>query len=1380
MKFKSSLLSLSLILIVVFASFAQDFSTNNQLLKFKQFSLSEGLSQSSVLTILQDSKGFLWFGTRDGLNKYDGHNFKTYRYDYKDETSISSSFIRTLLEDNNGTIWIGTNNGLNKYLPTEDIFVRYKHSNNKNSLISNEIWSSALAKDNYLWIGTSAGLEKFNTKTGEITHVLNEDKNPLNTSENEIRSLYVTSDDKLWICKQNDIIVFNSKENKFENFEYPKSGVKEQNRNYSPVIYQDKDKNIWLGYNDGLAIFDADKNEFQHFVLDSKNSTQISTEVRTIHQDFYNNIWIGTYNGLYILNKEKTTLKHYTHDENNVNSLSQNSIYKIIGDTKGDVWIGTYAGGVNYYDRSFDLFKHYLAGTNNFKLNYKVISSIIEDPKGNLWIGTEGGGINYLDKKTGKFTYYTHNKNNPNSISTNNVKAILRTKNGNFWIGTHDGGLNFLNPNKKPFIFKKYKSSTNSNSLSNDRIISLFEDVYGNIWIGTSGGGLNVLDVKNNSFLRIENSELTFGEIIFNISETSNDKILLVSGDNGLAKINIDSKKITPINYKLESEKNNNISITLSAYEDNSKNIWIGTEGNSLYYYNTTTKKSTKYGIAEGLPNEVIYSILPDDYNNLWFSTNKGLSRFNLESRQFKNFGVSDGLVENEFNYGSKLKLKNKELMFGSANGIVFFNPNEIIENSFIPPVYVTSLFVNNQPYLSGTNIDKEITLDHNQNVFSFNFIALSYSQSDKNNYAYMLDGFDEDWNYIGNRKSATYTNLDAGNYTFKIKASNSDGLWNEKGQAVKVKILPPFWKTWWAYIIYSLLVIGALITFRKYSLLRIIEKNELKQERLEKEKIEEINRLKLKLFTNISHDFRTPLTLIIGPLERMLKNKEGNTNVQKQHQIMYRNASVLLQLINQLLDFRKSESGKLKLKASKNNIVNFIENIKLSFDELANFREIDYSFKSSDKNIETWFDVVNLKKVIFNLLSNAFKFTPNNGFIKIRVTTIEKTKKQQEFVKIDIKDTGKGIPSKNIKYVFDRFYQIERDENARTGTGIGLALAKSVIKLHGGNIKIKSKENEGTSFTILLPLGKKHLSEDQIINQTNEIEEIGLYEDNTNYLLPETNEEKSTKKITKNTEAPTLLLVEDNEDVRAFIKEIFEEKYHILEAENGQIALDIAKSNTIDLIISDVMMPIMNGIDLCNNIKTNILTSHIPVLLLTAKTSDESQKEGFKIGADAYITKPFDASVLEIRVNNVLKTRQNLIKKFKKDIILKPKELEITSADEVFLKKSISLIEKNINNSEFTIQDFISELGMSRSALYRKLKALTGQSITEFIRTIKLKRAAQLIAQSQLTISEIAFDLGFNDLKHFRKSFQKLFDELPSQYRLKNAKKDIDKKLNH
>lgn len=1336
----------------------QNFSESNQL-KFKKYSQEEGLSQSSVLCILQDSKGYMWFGTRDGLNNYDGHKFKTYRYNYKDKKSISNSFIKCLFEDKNGDIWVGTNNGLNRFDSHEERFERYKCFDQENNLSDNEIWSIASAGDNFLWVGTNSGLEKLNIQTKERVHVVGYSNDLL---KNQIRSLFLTSTNDLWICNRRNIVIYNDGRKEFKEVPYPETQIRKSSKNYMPIIFEDKNNSIWLGYRDGLALFNAKKSEFEHFKIEGSKIAAIYNEVRAIYEDLFGNLWVGTYNGLCIVDKQKKTIKRYVHDEKNKNSLSQNSIFSIVGDTKGDVWVGTYAGGVNYFDRSLDLFKNYDIGIDCNKLNYKVISSIVEDSHRNLWIGTEGGGINFLDKRTGRFTYYTHNKNNPNSISTNNVKAILQTKKGSFWIGTHDGGLNFFNPTEKDSKFVKYKNNPNDNlSLSNDRVISLFEDTNENIWVGTSGGGLNLFNTVNKVFLRIKDTERLIGEIVFGISETHEKEILLISGNKGLVKININTKKMSPVEYKEQNEEENSI-ITLCAYEDKQHNLWIGTEGNGLFCYNSEAGRITNYLTEDGLPSLVIYSILADDYNNLWFSTNKGLSRLDLTTHQFKNFDVSDGLPINEFNYNSRIKLANKELMFGSTNGVVFFNPNKIVENSFIPPVYVTSFSVNNQPYLSGIDMNEEIILKHNQNVFSFDFIALSYSKSDKNKYAYMLEGFDDDWNYIGNKKSATYTNLDAGNYIFKVKASNSDGLWNEKGQSISIKILPPFWKTWWAYLIYSISIATVLFLIRRYSLLRANEKNELKQERLEKEKIEEINRLKLELFTNISHDLRTPLTLILGPLQRMLSDKEGSQKIQKQHQIMYRNANVLLQLVNQLLDFRKSETGKLKLKASKNDIVVFIDDIKKSFEEMADYREIDFSLKSTNSHIHIWFDAMNLKKVFFNLLSNSFKFTPNKGSVKIKIATINK--KNNTFVRIEIKDTGKGIPKKDINLIFDRYYQVEREEKYLSGAGIGLALAKNIIKLHEGKISVKSKENKGTCFVIKLPFGDCHFDKNQLVFDSRENSISSCPKEDTDRCFQESDCKREGEIDSK---IPTLLLVDDNIEVRGFIKQIFEKKYNILEAENGESALKIASNNSLDLIISDVMMPIMSGTEFCRNIKTSIITSHIPVLLLTAKTSQESKKEGYENGADIYITKPFDPSILEQSVENILKTRKSLIEKFKKDIILRPKELDITSEDEIFLKQSIKIVEENFNNPEFCVNDFINEMGMSRSALYRKLKALTGQSITEFIKVLKLKRAAQLISETKFTISEIAFTLGFNDLKHFRKSFKKQFSVLPSQYRL-------------
>jgi ligand-binding sensor domain-containing protein/signal transduction histidine kinase/DNA-binding response OmpR family regulator len=1366
---------IALVLFLFFTAFAfgQKQENNYEALKFKNLSLKEGLSQSSVLSILQDKKGFLWFGTRDGLNKYDGNEFTIYRHNLEDSTSLSHNFVKILHQDLKGNLWVGTIDGLNKYNPETNSFHKYRIETHKNNNESIAIWDIAEDSEGHLWLGTEDGLKKFNIKNGAfVQYVYNDvDKKIFNSPT---RSLFITDDNQLWIKTIDYIGVYDLKTKTSKQYSYPENSATILNKNIVTKIYQDKEKNIWLGFDSGLAILNKDADAFEFFKIKSNNTIAVEDEVRSICEDYLGNLWIGTYNGLYILNPEKTRISHYIHDENNANSLSQNSIYKIYEDIKGDMWIGTYAGGVSYFDRSFDVFKHIPTGTNNTKLNYKVVSAIVEDENSNLWIGTEGGGVNFYNEKKGTFKYYTNNPNDPNSLSANNVKTIIQDHAGNFWIGTHLGGLNFLNPNKRPLKFIRFKYSANKeNGLSNNRVISLHEDYQNNIWIGTSGGGLNVLNVKTNVITQIADTQNTLGNLVYVISKTSEDQHLLVGGSNGLAKINIENKQLIPINYLGKNNSTQVSNVVLCIYEDKNKNLWIGTEGDGLYYYETRSSKTTKYNTTNGLPNDIVYGIVPDNNNNIWLSTNYGLSRINLQSFQIKNFNESDGLQSNEFNFGAYLKSKKGELLFGGTNGFNVFNPNDIVENTFVPPVTITSFKVNNKPFLNVTDSTERITLRHKQNVFNFDFVALSYSQPNKNQYAYKLEGFDSDWNYIGNKKSATYTNLDAGDYVFMVKASNNDGLWNEKGAAIPITILPAPWRTWWAYLVYAILLTIIILIIRKYSLIRIKERNELKEERLEKQRISEVNKLKLELFTNISHDFRTPLTLILGPLERLLKLENNDSFIKKQHEVMYRNASTLMELINQLLDFRKNESGKLFLTASKSNIVPFVNGIKLAFDELASAKNIDFSISSSSDDIEVWFDQTKLKKIIFNLLSNAFKFTPDNGKISLEILTTEKSNKEElhDYVKIRVNDNGKGIPKANKKFIFDRFYQL----GERSGTGIGLALTKNLVELHQGVINVKSNENKGTSFTVSLPLGNTHLSSEQMIENTENVLEDDLFNlEKAVYVDKEIIEIKEQSQIEEkliDASLASILIVEDNTEVRTFIKTIFTKKYNVFEAEDGKIALEVAKNQDIDLIISDVMMPVMDGIEMCNEIKTNIKTSHIPVILLTAKTAQEAQNTGYQIGADAYITKPFDASILAVRVVNLLKSRRNLIDKFKKDIILQPKELTITSTDELFLKKAIDIVEENLSNSEFSITDFIDQMGTSRSVLYRKLKVLTDQSISEFIKSIKLKRAAQLISKSDLNISEIAFDLGFNDLKHFRKSFQKMFNVLPSQYRDDNSK---------
>lgn len=1337
-------------------------------MKFRNISNKDGLSQRSVIAILQDRKGYMWFGTRDGLNKFDGTNMINYRHDSEDSHSLSHSYVTSIFEDNTANLWVGTNDGLNRYDVVHDQFIRYKFTPKANSISNNNIFDMAQLEDDVLWVATNDGINLIDIKTNKIKVLKHIKNDPNSLSGNNLRNL-MSFKNRMWICTVASIDVYNPENNTFRHYQYPRGVESGRPENGSAALAYDRDGNVWLGYENGLAKYDKTSDSFIDFNL--KTDKAITSPVRSIREDYSGNLWVGTYAGLYLLNVENKTLQHIVHDENNPRSLSQNSIYKIIMDSRGDTWIGTWVGGINYFDKDADTFKQFSAGDNDKMMNHPVASSIVEDQNGNYWIGTEGGGINFYNKGKNKFTYFVNDPEDVTSLSSNNVKAIIRDHAGNFWIGTHQGGLDLLNPNVLPLRFRHFSNQTDtSNALFGQRILTLFEDHNYNIWIGTITDGLILFDRKTEQLTKLDGTYKAVESIVQDVDPD----YLLAGGSDGIEKINIHTKVRTKIQYRKKAYDNASLVKVNCIHVDANNTYWIGTEGQGLFHYDPVSGARKQYGINQGLPNEVIYGILLDDSMNIWISSNRGLSRLDKVTNEIINFDQSDGLNGDEFNYGAYAKMSDATLMFGGSNGLNYFDPKAISTNKFIPPVEIFNIDVSNKPYLKISDSVSQVVLSYDQNDFSIDYTALSFSQPRKNMYAYMLEGYDQDWIHIGNNKRATYTNIDAGHYIFRVKAANNDGVWNEDGDALEIIIFPAPWRTWWAYLVYVIIISGILFYISLLIKARVSAKNELRQEKIDKERIEHINQMKLELFTNISHDFRTPLTLILGPIESLLKIGGFNVEVKKSLGIIERNIYTLQQLINEFLDFRKSESGKHILSASKNDIVSFTLECKLAFAALAVNRNIDFSITQTEKIIEVWFDRMKYKKVLINLLSNAFKFTPDNSQIAI---AISKTHDNQN-VQIDITNKGKVISPDKIAFVFDRFYQLEQKDNL-WGTGIGLALVKNLVELHHGKIVVTSTENSGTCFTLLLPLGCDHFNADELIEDDKNL--LFTDEQDIPIVIPAKNSadferrEDEDLNTSFNNKLPTLLIVEDNDEVRDYIEMIFGDGYNLLTAVNGKQGFALAQKYMVDLIVSDVMMPEMNGFEFCEKIKSEFLTSHIPVILLTAKTADAHQHTGYQIGADAYITKPFSAETLVIRVRNFLETRKKLITKFKRELILEPEKLDITSADEQFLTKAIRIVENSISKAEFDASDFTSEMSMSRTVLYNKLKALTGQSLSAFIRNVRLKRAAQLMIQTEMNISEIAYTVGFNDLKYFRKSFKELFKILPSDYRIASAENNTD-----
>ncbi|AUP78529.1 hybrid sensor histidine kinase/response regulator transcription factor [Flavivirga eckloniae] len=1333
-------------------------------LKFKNYTIFDGLPSISIPCITQDSKGFMWFGTRNGISRFDGFDFTNFFHDSEDDMSLSHNQIQSVFTDSKGELWIGTKKGLNRYIEGVGFEKYYSDDSDFSSLAGNVVLSICEDKDHVLWIGTDNGLHKYNRELKNFKRYVHNDRIENSLRGNFIKEIYADSKGILWMITDQGVEKYNTKENSFKYYPLGNNNVV----NISGAIKEDSKGRIWVGDTEGLWHYNDAEDKFVSYF--GFNNILENVSIRALWEDEEGNLLIGSYTGLYIDNIDKKTTHHIRHDKYDPYSISKNSIHAIFEDRIGNLWIGTWAGGVNYLDKSFDSFNHYSEPSG---LSYPVVSAFVEDHNKNLWIGTEGGGLDYFNRSEGTFINFKHDENNKNSLSEDNVHDVIQDDEGNLWIATFGGGVNYFNPNKSPAKFEHYKNNvSDSLSIGSNYVFTLLEDSNQNIWMGTYTG-INMFDPKLKQFVRFP--EKKEGYVWITTIFENYKKEILVGSSNGLGLVDIEKREILYDHFnKINASINENV---LCIYQDNKSNYWLGTEGEGLVYVENDLSTIIKYRKNEGLPSDVVYGILPDNYGNLWLSTHGGLSKFNMDLKTFDNYDIHDGLQSNEFNYDAYAISSDGELIFGGVNGFNIFNPQEIKKNNNPPPVILTEFKIDektvkigdeNAPLTKPLSQTQEIILSYDQSLFSFEFIGFNYSQPEKNEYAYMLEGFNDDWLHIGNRRQVTFTNIESGDYVFKVKASNNSHTWNEAGTSIKIKILPPPWSTWWAFLLYFILCVFIGYLLWRYARLRINDRNALQNEIKEREKDEEIYELKLRFFTNISHELRTPLTLILGPLDNILQKKgdliEG---IKEEISLVRSNAQKLLRHVNNIMDFRKDEIGQLKLRAAKGDIVKFCNETFISFRQLAESRGITYNFSNKTELDHVYFDRDKMEIVLYNLLSNAFKFTPDGGEISFTISQISPKNDDIDRVCLSIKDNGYGMEPKHTNLIFERFFQIETSQNFSNGSGIGLTLTKRLVELHHGNIKVESELGMGSLFTVELPLGKKHLNSNEIFKAFKHGEDVANYSERK-WKKPDVIN-KPDKEVT-NKNLPLLLIIEDNLDVRKFIVSCFSEEYNIQEASNGGIGYELATELIPDLIISDVMMPEMDGISLCSKLKKDINTCHIPIILLTARTSLIFKKDGLQTGADDYINKPFKPSILRLKVKNLMESRKKLHEYFIRNYRINPKEVVLNSKDDEFLEKAINCIERHLSNSDFNVSTFIEEIGMSRSVLFRKIKSLTGQSTTEFIRVIRIKRAAQLLVQNQMSISEIAYEVGFNDLKYFRTCFRRQFKCSPSEYITNNS----------
>ncbi|MEO8404964.1 MAG: two-component regulator propeller domain-containing protein, partial [Chitinophagaceae bacterium] len=1142
------------------------------------------------------------------------------------------------------------------------------------------------------------------------------------------------------------------------------------------VIKEDKLGNLLLGTEDnGLLIFNYKDRIIKQFQHIEKNPTSLASNlIRSLLVDKKGNIWIGSVNGaLNLYNSTAGTFFHYQNEPDNAFSLSQRTVSALFEDNQGNIWAGTHRGGVNVYMPNTEKFRLYRQEANVNSLSYNDVKSFCQDSHGNLWIGTDGGGLNLFDEAKNDFHHYKYDPYNPKTIGSNEISDITEDSQGNLWVASWGGGLNLFNKENKNFT-RLLNDPNNKNSISSNYVQQTFEDHNKNLWVATYYGGLNLFDRATKKFTRVTEDSLRktrlLGNNVVSINEDNNGNLWMGTDDGGLNCLNSKTKQFS--HYFTNDEKKPDIRLI---FVDSKGRLWIGQTG--LYLFHPEQNSFSLFTDKAGLSTEFIKGMLEDEDGNFWISTSNGLTKFNPESLAFKKYNTADGLQGLEFEANSFLKTKDGQMFFGGMNGFNAFYPENIKTNTFIPPVYITDFQIFNKKIIAGEkdspletdiSLTKNLKLSYKQSTFSFGFSALNYTAQENNQYAYKLEGWDKDWIYIGNDKKASYTNLSPATYVFHVKASNNDGVWNEQGPSIVITITPPFWGTWWFRILALAIIIAAVIGFFTF-------KRNLELRKLEERKREEMHQVQLQFFTNISHEFRTPLSLILGPLEK-LQREDSQSAFTHYYKVIHRNANRLMSLINELMDFRKSESGVLKLNVMPGNMDLFLHEIAEEFSELSIQKKIKFTTNVTDNTPEFWFDRQVLEKIVINLVSNSFKYTADGGVISLDMfSSLDQFKpsfenelilkneyKGKQYIYLRVADNGIGISKESIAHLFERYYKITE---SHLGSGIGLAFVKSLTFLHKGSLYVYSERNKGTEIVIAIPASKEDYDKKERWVKSNTEGGARLESIHSKYELPFVDEQIAPAESTRTNTMPHILVVDDNEELRNFLKESLIPYYHITEATDGHAGLAKAKKEFPDLIISDVMMPGMDGIEFCKRIKEDIETSHIPFIMLTARDALESRIEGVESGADFYFAKPLSIHLLELTIRNIFTQKQKLKERYLTSHHAEVKDLVHSNRDKAFLDQLIAIIESHLTNPDMDVDYICTQMGMSRTKLYQKIKSISGQSIGEFIRTIRLKKAVQTMTHQDISITEVMYSVGIQTQSYFTKAFKKEFGKTPSQF---------------
>ncbi len=1380
------------------------------LIRFDSLTIDQGFPASRVFSFLRDTRGFMWFGTQDGLVRYDGVDYQLYYPDKNDSTQLYQSHVFYLFEDSQGRIWLSAGIGSNTdktvqvFDPKTEKFTRM----NFNSFV-NVWWYNQLNAQNYfledeegnIWVKCyKTGLYKIENPSLHqyaVTNYKVSSDYPQDASADSVSVLFMDSRQKFWVGTRNGLYLFDRGAEKFIRFADDKEGKPDQ----VTGIVEDKKGNLWVNYErKGLYLLNPDTKEFIE-KWPEPNPTPSWFNARYLLLDNADNLWM--------LGQRDSTYLHASLDRYDINTGEVSRYFESGSesvtlwhffhqiDQEGNIWASVfYKGGIYLYNpdaRSFELVSQLRpGGVHNFyfdrykniwvtdwerglwKFHYsnqkmKILSH--EPLRGNVCIEDHQGNIVMASSKGGIIRYTLNAAREVVEkeyiLKEINCGNLIQDKSGKLWAScTNQETIELVSIDLASHDINRFPLPPHLESIR-----SVTEIPHQGIMVGSRSNGLFYYEYKTGEitqFLHDPDDSTSISTNILNRIIVDGQNRAWVYNQVGFHLFDVDRKNFVRIDPGGILEKFENV---YEVYAHKNGQFWIGGVYGLSLYEPMTGKIHQSYLVKDDFPTKDIQKIIRDDAGNLWLGANSGLVCFNVKEEQFKTYDTTDGLPSNGIQ--AACKRANGELVFGTFQGSVIFHPDQLPINEQPPnPVFTELRLFNEKVAIDGKVLSKsiaysnEIVLSHDQNVISFTYSALSFANPAKNQYAYFMEGVDKDWNYVGNQTFASYAGLPFGKYTLSLKASNNDGLWNETPATLQVTILPPWWQTGWAYALYALLAFGLLLSIRRYEIKRL----KLRQRAIH---LAEVDTLKTRFFANISHEFRTPLTLILGPVKQLMA-MYAVPEAQPYLNGIQRNAQRLLHLVNQLLDLSKLEAGKLKLEAVKSDIVSFLKARGHAFSSLAESKSIHFSIELPEEKIGAYFDRDKLEKIINNLLSNAFKFTQEGGAVSLKGQRV--TQHSQDWMQILIADSGKGIPAEEVDKIYDRFYQVDSSHTReQEGSGIGLALTKELVELHHGVINVESKAGKGTTFTLLLPLGKAHLKEAEIIQEMPlPEEETGMTESKLHpsdlMSYPQENflhEDEDTAQVS---EKPVVLIVEDHQEVRAFIRDSIGDQYQVQEAENGKVGVAMAKELLPDLIISDVMMPSMDmpeidGYELCEKIKTDELTSHIPVILLTAKADRKSKLTGLETGADDYLAKPFDGEELQLIIRNRIEERRVMREKFSKDITLEPRHIAVSSLDEQFLTKVLDIIEQHMEDESFTIEDLSQQAGYSRMHFYRKLKALSGQTPSQFLRTIRLKRAAALLQQKSDTISQVAYRVGFSSLSYFNKCFKDQFGITPKQY---------------